>query len=1013
MGPTLALIFLFLMPIGCSSQACVTLNKAPKIEENSPVGTLVTEISLGPGYTVEVEGDTFVINGSRLQMNREVDFEVEQVVRATLTCNLNGAFAGREVLIVEILNINDNEPKFKQENYSFTISEALQVNSSIGNAIEAEDADQDTLYYTLSGNVNSLAYFRLSSETNPVILVNKRLDFDDAPKVNLNLTVRDTRDPTARPSHNVTTSILIDIIDADDKPPFFMPCTAISTKICLNYGYTGSVTRTEQAPGPLTLLPGPLYAVDGDWGIRAPVEYSIFSGNNDNVFNVHTTSGNITMNKAVNTLGSFVLQVRAYQTDDQAKYSTTSVIIEVKEKNNFPPTFEKSVYYGMIPSDTAIETFVLDLNNPTRKLVVFAADDDFPDKQNPSLVYKIENSTAFRILRDGYTLTDAVITTPGTIVLQVSATDSSTNEKATTLVSVEVIAATTTVPTTTTTTTTTATTRSPTTTYIGTTATKTPGTGTTTTTTKGTGTTTTSTPGTGTTTTTTKGTGTTTTSTPGTGTTTTTTKGTGSTTTSTPGTGTTTTTTKGTGTTTTSTPGTGTTTTTTKGTGTTTTSTPGTGTTTTTTKGTGTTTTSTPGTGTTTTTKDTGTTTTSTPGTGTTTTTTKGTGSTTTSNPGIGTTITTTKGTGTTTTTTPGTGTTTTITKGTGTTTTSTPGTGTATTTKGTGTTTTSTPGTGTTTTTTRSTGTTTTSTPGTGTTTITTKGTGTTTTSTPGTGTTTTTTKDTGTTTTSTPGTGTKTTTKDTGRTVTSVPATGIISTTTRTPSTGTSTTASPGAGTTQSTATRTDFPEKVLSYTSTDMAALGATLGAILALCLVVLGFLIHKQYGNSIKRKLGRGLGDNSGNTQNSTEQLINEADDPTNDFSDYGGFATTEPASTSVTIATDAAVGSALSQSAPTDNQPSETAEADDSDDKKVKSILTKELKEDAGYKAVWFREDAAPEVVVIEGVEDGEADDYDNEDNFNNQQGDDDDDDDEEDLDPTFNVADNQPENSIL
>ncbi|XP_077314989.1 cadherin-related family member 5 isoform X3 [Lithobates pipiens] len=936
MGPTLALIFLFLMPIGCSSQACVTLNKAPKIEENSPVGTLVTEISLGPGYTVEVEGDTFVINGSRLQMNREVDFEVEQVVRATLTCNLNGAFAGREVLIVEILNINDNEPKFKQENYSFTISEALQVNSSIGNAIEAEDADQDTLYYTLSGNVNSLAYFRLSSETNPVILVNKRLDFDDAPKVNLNLTVRDTRDPTARPSHNVTTSILIDIIDADDKPPFFMPCTAISTKICLNYGYTGSVTRTEQAPGPLTLLPGPLYAVDGDWGIRAPVEYSIFSGNNDNVFNVHTTSGNITMNKAVNTLGSFVLQVRAYQTDDQAKYSTTSVIIEVKEKNNFPPTFEKSVYYGMIPSDTAIETFVLDLNNPTRKLVVFAADDDFPDKQNPSLVYKIENSTAFRILRDGYTLTDAVITTPGTIVLQVSATDSSTNEKATTLVSVEVIAATTTVPTTTTTTTTTATTRSPTTTYIGTTATKTPGTGTTTTTTKGTGTTTTSTPGTGTTTTTTKGTGTTTTSTPGTGTTTTTTKGTGSTTTSTPGTGTTTTTTKGTGTTTTSTPGTGTTTTTTKGTGTTTTSTPGTGTTTTTTKGTGTTTTSTPGTGTTTTTKDTGTTTTSTPGTGTTTTTTKGTGSTTTSNPGIGTTITTTKGTGTTTTTTPGTGTTTTITKGTGTTTTSTPGTGTATTTKGTGTTTTSTPGTGTTTTTTRSTGTTTTSTPGTGTTTITTK-----------------------------------------------------------------------------DFSTSLDFPEKVLSYTSTDMAALGATLGAILALCLVVLGFLIHKQYGNSIKRKLGRGLGDNSGNTQNSTEQLINEADDPTNDFSDYGGFATTEPASTSVTIATDAAVGSALSQSAPTDNQPSETAEADDSDDKKVKSILTKELKEDAGYKAVWFREDAAPEVVVIEGVEDGEADDYDNEDNFNNQQGDDDDDDDEEDLDPTFNVADNQPENSIL
>ncbi|XP_040184552.1 cadherin-related family member 5 isoform X1 [Rana temporaria] len=982
MGPTLALIFLFLMPIGCSSQACEVLNKFPKIEENSPVGTLVTEILLGTGYTVNVEPrDTFMMNGSQLQMSREVDFEVDQLVRATLTCNLNEGFAGIEDLVVEILDVNDNECKFKRDNYSFIISEALQVNSSIGNAIEAEDADQDTLYYTLSGNVNSLAYFRLSSETNPVILVNKRLDFDDAPNVNLNLTVRDRLDPTERPIHSATASIMIDIVDVDDKPPFFMPCTAISTKICINYGYTGSVTRTEQETGPLILSPGPIYAVDGDWGIGASVEYSILNGNNDNVFNVHTTSGNITMNKAVNTLGNFILQVMAYQTDDQAKYSTTSVIIEVKEKNNFLPTFEKSIYYGMIPSDSAIGTFVLDLNDRLRTLVVFAADDDFPDKQNPSLVYTIDNSTAFRILRDGYILTDAVITTPGTIVLQVSATDSSTNEKATTLVSVEVIAATTTIPTTTTTTTTT---KSPTATNIGTTTTTTPGTGTTTTTTKGTGTTTTSTPGTGTTTT--KGTGTTTTPTPGTGTTTTTTKGTGTTTTSTPETGTTTTTTKGTGTTTTSTPGTGTTTTTTKGTGTTTTSTPGTGTTTTTTKGTGTTTTSTPGTGTTTTT-------------------TKGTGTTTTSTPGSGTTTITTKGTGTTTTSTPGTGTTTTTTKGTGTTTTSTPGTGTTTTTtKGTGTTTTSTPGTGTTTTTTKGTGTTTTSTPGTGTTTTTTMGTGTTTTSTPGTGTITTTTK-------------------DTGRTITSAPATGIIPTTsngistitTRTSDTGTPTTISPGAGTTQSTDTRTEFTEKALSsYTATDMAALGASLGAILALCLVLLGFLIHKQYGNSIKRKLGRGLGDNSGSPQNSAEQLINDTDDPANDFPDYGGFATTEPVSTSVTIATDAALGSAPSQSDPADNQPSEIVESDDSDDKKVKSILTKELKEDAGYKAVWFREDASPEVVVIEGVEDGEADDYDNEDNFDNQQGDDeDDDDDEEDLDPTFNLTDNQPENSIL
>lgn len=119
---------------------------------------------------------------------------------------------------------------------------------------------------------------------------------------------------------------------------------------------------------------------------------------------------------------------------------------------------------------------------------------------------------------------------------------------------------------------------------------------------------------------------------------------------------------------------------------------------------------------------------------------------------------------------------------------------------------------------------------------------------------------------------------------------------------------------------------------------------------------------------------------------------------------------------MTLDTVTTVGSSPIQRAPTDDQPSETAEeTDDSDDKKVKSILTKELKEDNGngYKAVWFREDAAPEVVVIEGVEDGEADDDESEADLTNQQEDyNDEDDDDDDLDPTFNTE-NRSQNSIL
>lgn len=107
---------------------------------------------------------------------------------------------------------------------------------------------------------------------------------------------------------------------------------------------------------------------------------------------------------------------------------------------------------------------------------------------------------------------------------------------------------------------------------------------------------------------------------------------------------------------------------------------------------------------------------------------------------------------------------------------------------------------------------------------------------------------------------------------------------------------------------------------------------------------------------------------------------------------------------------AVVSKALSTDAPVQSQPSEEADEEDSEDKKVKSILTKDLKEDGGYKSVWFMEDAAPEVMVIDGAENGEANDDDTEEEFGDQQGEDDDEDDDDDLDPTFNITNNDSDN---
>ncbi|XP_069595801.1 cadherin-related family member 5 isoform X6 [Ranitomeya imitator] len=677
MGPLLALFILFVFPMGCYSQACRSANPVPSIREDAKPGTVVTALITEPEHTTEVEEKQFRVNASNLVLFEELDYETETIITVTLICRKGNQIVLGETFFVQVINVNDNAPIFKEASYSFPILESLQVSSTIGFPIQAEDADGDTLYYELIAEDRDTAdYFRLSSVTYPLLAVNKPLDYDLHPHIRLNLTARDTEFPGVNPSFTATTSIIIDIIDADDKPPFFQPCRIIGKKVCISDGYTTSVNRSEAITQPLDMIPGPLYAIDGDYGINDPISYTIISGNGNNIFDIGVANGNITMNKPVETLGTILLQIMAYQTNYELKYSTTTVQIEVKERNNFPPRFQKSNYAGTIPSNMEIRSFVRDSSDQTKQLHVFAIDEDFPDGFNPAVTYKIENSNEFMILRDGYILTNTVFTSPRTIVFVVNATDSASSESTTTTVTIEITNA---LPTTTTT-------------------------------------------------------------------------------------------------------------------------------------------------------------------------------------------------------------------------------------------------------------------------------------------------------------GTNTRTTTSTT-----------------------------PGTG-------GNDGVKQDKNYTTTDMAILGATLGVVLAACLVGLAFLIYKQYGNTIQSKLRRVPGNNSGGSPDRTEQLINEEE--------YGGSISASSPEFGIdsgitevpsgnNLLSVAAVSTVLTTSAPTEGPPSDEADGEsDSEDKKVKSILTKDLKEDGGYKSVWFREDAAPEVMVIEGVEHGEAnDDYTEEEE---EQEDNDDEDDEDELNPTFSTPNNDSNNlSIL
>ncbi|XP_034031450.1 cadherin-related family member 5-like [Thalassophryne amazonica] len=286
------------------------------------------------------------------------------------------------------------------------------------------------------------AGFKMLNPSSDKIVIEKLLHFESVKTVRLTMTAQDTPLPPAdvKPSYTATTTILVNITDIDNRPPWFQPCTKHSmgeAVICQDAGYTGNVDLNEQEVGALPLKPGPLYAVDGDESINAPIMYSFLGENPGGLFDINSTSGNITMTKATDVLGPIDLTVLAAQLDNQYQFATTTVTISVRVKSLHPPRFEKQQYDGVV---AAAGTMVMDMKNKEEPLKILAIDEDYAGAGglNPKVIYSVTGSSAFSIISGYMFLTESL--PAGTLSLQVEAVDESNGESATAQLSVEVTA---------------------------------------------------------------------------------------------------------------------------------------------------------------------------------------------------------------------------------------------------------------------------------------------------------------------------------------------------------------------------------------------------------------------------------------------------------------------------------------------------------------------------------------------------------------------------------------------
>ncbi|NXQ50436.1 PCDG2 protein, partial [Catharus fuscescens] len=246
---------------------------------------------------------------------------------------------------VEITDINDNAPSFREAEKELKMSETTAPGSRFTLA-QAEDPDsgRNSLQsYELSGD----EHFSLAvqagpgGDQRPELVLAKALDREEAAFHELVLRASDGGDP----ARTGTARIRVTVLDANDNAPVFSQAE-----------YTVSVP--EDVPVGSTLVT--VTAVDADEGLYGQVKYSIqkITGKASQIFELHGDTGVISLIRSLDYEegNSYELEVQAH--DGGGLSDTSKVVVTVTDVNDNVPELIVSSALTEISEDAPSGTVV-------------------------------------------------------------------------------------------------------------------------------------------------------------------------------------------------------------------------------------------------------------------------------------------------------------------------------------------------------------------------------------------------------------------------------------------------------------------------------------------------------------------------------------------------------------------------------------------------------------------------------------------------------------------------------
>ena len=314
--------------------------------------SIVSENAYYEDEPVTQTANTFVITNpasGEVLLSNELNREIVDKYVLTVRVNDSDMYFADVKVTINVADVNDNPPKFRETELHFSIYEQLAAGSSVFKvaATDEDISSNGEIHYHISDSAN---LFAINERTGEVTLVSAAPDFDLTSTNEISGAV--TASDRGSPQKSSQVLIFVAIIDVNDHPPAFGQST-----------YEFLIFDNLTVGHPLSPLVAATDSMDSDNNNRIAYRIDPVDKVAGQMFQIDN-NGRLTVRSTL-VPQEYMFEVQAWNDfpvpylPEYVLYSTTMVTIRVNHMNEFPPIFSKSQYSVVLSEDTPPDTIIL------------------------------------------------------------------------------------------------------------------------------------------------------------------------------------------------------------------------------------------------------------------------------------------------------------------------------------------------------------------------------------------------------------------------------------------------------------------------------------------------------------------------------------------------------------------------------------------------------------------------------------------------------------------------------